>query len=99
MAHDTKDKVFDYKDALVIFKNQKYISTAKIQRQMKVSYPEARGLLDALILDGFVSKQVGSYPSIFLRGRFKKLKSFFVVFKTRVWIFVGYRPDPQIFDN
>lgn len=44
------------------FAEKEYISTAMIQRYVKVPYYKARLILDQLIEEGFCEPQVGSHP-------------------------------------
>ena len=86
-----------YAQALKEFSNSKYISTAKIQRIMKVSYAKADMLLNRLIADSLASSRIGSYPSVMLRGRFKRLKALQAELLTRMKLLTGQRSDPKEF--
>lgn len=86
-----------YAQAAKEFSNSKYISTAKIQRVMKVSFSKADMILNRLIAEGHASPRIGSYPSIILRGKFKKLKSLQAELLTRVKLLTGQRTDPKEF--
>lgn len=44
------------------FAEKEYISTAMIQRYLKLPYFKARLILDKLIEEGFCQPQIGSYP-------------------------------------
>src|SRR6266480_3736768 len=75
-------------EAIKVFSFEKYISTASIQRHMKVSYMRAAVLLDRLVDEGFASPRIGASPCRVLKGRFKKLKSHKAVIITRAKRFV-----------
>ncbi len=51
-----------YEETVKAFSNSVFISTASIQRIMKVSYARSSATLDKLIKSGFASSRIGAYP-------------------------------------
>lgn len=86
-----------YDQLLISFSQSKYISPAKIQRVIKVSYPVADLLLNKLIAEGLASPRIGAYPCRMLRGKFKKLKSKQAELITNLILRTGYKVDPKEF--
>lgn len=86
-----------YNQLLTTFSQSKYISTAKIQRVMKVSYGTADLLLNKLIAEDLASPRIGSYPCRILKGKFRKLKSKKAEIETHLILLTGYKIDPDEF--
>ncbi len=77
--------------------NSNYISTGKLQREMKMPYDTASKVLDIMVDQNFASPRVGAYPCTVLRGHFKILKKYFAILKTKLIFLFSIREDPDIF--
>lgn len=51
-----------YLTAKIWFANKDFISTALLQRTLKISYLRARNILDQMVENKFCMPQTGSYP-------------------------------------